>query len=107
MRPAIEAEIMLRDLAIGILAERGFDIGAAARRFNDDDRGLEITSFAARYGARGLTINHSRPGKRAVSVFWIQWGGKNRQTLTLCRVAGSWEEQLKQLAAGRRVEAAY
>jgi hypothetical protein len=39
-------------------------------------------------------------------VFVIHWGGRNRETLTLCHVAGSWEEQLKQLAAGRKIEAA-
>jgi len=105
MRPATDAEIKLRDLAIGVLNERGIDIGAA-RRFIDDDRGLEITRFEAPHGARGLTINHRRPGRKAVSVFVIHWGGRSRETLTLCHGAGSWEEQLKQLAAVRKIEAA-
>jgi hypothetical protein len=105
MRPATDGEIELRDLAIRILDERGIDIGTA-RGFNDDDRGIEITRFEAPQGARGLTINHRRPTGKAVSVFVIHWGGKNRQTLTLCHVSGSWEEQLKQLAAGRKIETA-
>jgi hypothetical protein len=105
MRPATEGEIMLRDLAIRILNERGVDIGAA-RRFRDDDDRIEITSFEARYGARGLTVNYRSSGRKLASVFVIHWGGRNRQTLTLCHVAGKWEEQLKQLTAGRKVEAA-
>ena len=45
------------------------------------------------------------PTGKAVSVFVIHWGGRSRETLTLCHVAGSWEEQLEQLAAGRKIEA--
>jgi hypothetical protein len=101
MRAATQAEIVLRDLAIQILDERGFDVGRA-RCFNDDDWGLEITHFPARQGAQGLTINY-RPGKRAISVLCIHW--KSREIVTLCRVSGPWEELLKQLAAGRKVEA--
>jgi hypothetical protein len=104
MRPATDGEIRLRDLAIQVLNERGIDVGAT-RRF-DDDRGIEITGFEAPQGARGLTINHRRPAGKAVSVFVIHWGGKNRQTLTLCYVSGTWEEMLKPLTAGRKIEAA-
>ena len=65
MRPATDAEIKLRDLAISVLNERGIDIGAA-RRFIDDDRGLEITRFEAPHGARGLTITTAAPvGRRS------------------------------------------
>jgi hypothetical protein len=103
MRRATEGEIMLRDLAIRVLNERGIDIGAA-RRFTDYDRGIDITRFEARYGAKGLTVNHRSSGRKLVSVFVIQLGGRNRETLTLCHVAGSWEEQLKRLAVGRKVE---
>jgi len=105
MRRATEGEIMLRDLAIRILDERGIDVGTA-RRFNGYDRGLGITRFQAPHGARGLTINYRRPTGKAVSVFVIHWGGRSRETLTLCHGSGSWEEQLKQLAAVRKIEAA-
>ena len=105
MRPATQGEIMLRDLAIRILNERGIDIGAA-RGFRDDRRGIDITHFEARYGAKGLTINHRSSGRKLASVFVIHWGGRKRETLTLCHVAGSWEEQLKQLATRRKIEAA-
>jgi len=34
----------------------------------------------------------------------IPLGGKNRQTLTLRHISGLWEDMLKQLAAGRKIE---
>jgi len=34
----------------------------------------------------------------------IPLGGKSRQTLTLRHISGLWEDMLKQLAAGRKIE---
>ena len=98
MRPSNEDDLAIRNLAITVLNEHGTNVGAA-RRFDDDDRGLEITRFEAPHGTHGLTINHRGPGRKAVSVFVIHWGGKNRQTLTLCHVGGPWEDQLRRVAA--------
>ena len=75
---------MLRDLAIRVLNERGTDIGTA-RRFTDYDRGIAITRFEARYGAKGLTVNHRSSGRKLVSVFVIHWGGKTEYALNAGR----------------------
>lgn len=95
MRPSNENDLAIRNLALIVLNEKGTDSGDI-RSF--EDQSISITRFPVKNGGKGLTINYRAPGAKLVSVFVLHWGRKTGGAMTLCRVGGRWEDQLRKLA---------